>query len=109
MKEHVLAGHVYKCDCGGPVKPDVILFGENLPGHFHTEVNKIAEADLVIVSGTSLKVYPFAFLVQLIPKNVPVVVINFDNPIQKGFDNLLFIQGDIEAHFTILSEEIFTK
>lgn len=70
MKAKVLQGEVYKCECGKPVKPDVILFGENLPSHFHTEVNKIAEADLVIVTGTSLKVYPFAFLVQLIPKNV---------------------------------------
>lgn len=106
MRHHVLKGEIYKCTCGGPVKPDVILFGESLPNHFHSEVNKITEADLVIVSGTSLKVYPFAFLVQMIPKHVPVVVINYENPLQKAFDNMLFIQGDIEANITKILEEI---
>lgn len=70
MKQKVLAGEVYRCSCGAPVKPDVILFGEALPKHFHSEIPKIKDADLVIISGTSLKVYPFAFLVEMIPKNV---------------------------------------
>lgn len=70
MKEKVLAGEVFKCSCGGPIKPDVILFGEALPAHFHAEIPKIKDADLVIVSGTSLKVYPFSFLIEMIPKGV---------------------------------------
>lgn len=70
MKEKVLAGEVLRCSCGGAVKPDVILFGEALPKHFQAEIPKIAQADLVIISGSSLKVYPFAFLVEMIHKNV---------------------------------------
>ena len=76
----------------------MILFGEGLPGYFQHEVQKIAGADVVIIAGTSLKVYPFAFLVQLIPKNVPVVLLNFENPIQRKFEKFLFLQGDIEEN-----------
>ena len=88
------------------MKPDVILFGENLPAFFSSEVPKIAGADLVIISGTSLKVYPFAYLVDLIPAGAPVVLVNFDNPLKKQFEKFLFLQGDIEAHFSQLLEEL---
>lgn len=101
-----MADKVYKCECGGAVKPDVILFGEALPSHFHAEIPKIGQSDLVFIAGTSLKVYPFAFLVELIPKSCPVVLINFDNPLKKPFDKFLFIQGDIEANITKLMQEI---
>ncbi len=50
-----------KCDCGGLIKPDVVLYGESLDG---TAINRALEelekADLVIVGGTSLAVYPAA-------------------------------------------------
>lgn len=54
-----------KCPyCGGVVRPRVVLYGEELPWE---EVNKasnaIAEADLIIIGGTSLTVYPAAGLV----------------------------------------------
>lgn|SRR3990167_4278283 len=106
MKIKVLAGEVYRCECGGPIKPDVILFGEALPTHFHGEIPKISQSDLVIIAGTSLKVYPFAYLVDLIPKTCPVVLINFDNPLKRSFDKFLFIQGDIEANITKILEEL---
>ena len=108
MKEHILQGTVYVCGCGSPVKPDVILFGENLPAFFSSEIPKIKDADLVIVSGSSLKVYPFAYLIDLIKSDTPVVLVNFENPISKHFEKFLFLQGDIEANFTELSNEIFS-
>ena len=84
----------------------MILFGEAMPSHFQTDVNLITQADLVIISGTSLKVYPFAFLVQLIPKKVPVVLINFENSVNTNLERFLFIQGDIEENFRKLLNDI---
>ena len=50
-------------DCGGVVKPDVTLFGEALPPHvFEDAAEEVSRADLLIVGGTSLAVYPAASL-----------------------------------------------
>lgn len=53
------------CDrCGGIVRPDVVLYGESLPsGSWYDAREQIAKADVLIVGGTSLTVYPAAGLV----------------------------------------------
>ena len=55
---------VPKCACGGTVKPDVVLYEEPLNQRtIFDSVEAIADADLLIVAGTSLTVYPAAGLV----------------------------------------------
>lgn len=56
---------VPRCEvCGGVVRPDVVLYGENLDSErFEAARALIAQADLLIVGGTSLTVYPAASLV----------------------------------------------
>ena len=55
---------VPKCDCGGIVKPDVVLYEEQLDSDvIQGAVNDIQKADLLIVGGTSLAVYPAAGLI----------------------------------------------
>ena len=50
--------------CKSLVKPDIVFFGENLPDRFNSCVNNdFRKCDLLIILGTSLKVYPFAGLV----------------------------------------------
>lgn len=50
-------------DCGGIIKPDVVLYGEGLDETvLRTSINRIAEADMLIIGGTSLVVYPAAGL-----------------------------------------------
>ena len=64
--EHVLAtSGVPRCDCGGIIKPDVVLYEEALDAAVMTaSVQQLAAADTLIVGGTSLVVYPAAGLVQ---------------------------------------------
>ena len=58
------ADGVPKCDCGGTVKPDVVLYEEPLNQRtIFDSIEAIADADLLIVAGTSLTVYPAAGLV----------------------------------------------
>jgi len=59
------ADGVPRCtQCGGIVRPDVVLYGENLPWDAFTKAEEmIAAADVLIVGGTSLTVYPAASLV----------------------------------------------
>lgn len=56
---------VPRCDrCGGIIRPDVVLYGEGLDGAvFAGAAEDIARADVMIVAGTSLSVYPAAGLV----------------------------------------------
>lgn len=52
------------CDCGGIVKPDVVLYEEMLDQTtIHRSIDAISSADLLIVAGTSLTVYPAAGLI----------------------------------------------
>ncbi len=56
---------VPRCDCGGIIKPDVVLYEEALdPEVMTASVQHLAAADTLIVGGTSLVVYPAAGLVQ---------------------------------------------
>ncbi len=53
------------CECGGVVKPDVVLYEEGLDSEtVEGAIHAIASADLLIVAGTSLTVYPAAGLLQ---------------------------------------------
>ncbi len=54
-----------RCTCGGLIKPDVVLYEEGLDSDtIQGSVMAIAQADLLIVGGTSLTVYPAAGLLQ---------------------------------------------
>ena len=53
-----------RCICGGPVKPDVVLYEEGLDQQtLNKAIRAIAEADMLIIGGTSLNVYPAAGLI----------------------------------------------
>ena len=58
--------NVPKCSCGGIIKPDVVCYGESLDsGVLNAAMNAIARADMLIIGGTSLVVYPAAGLIDL--------------------------------------------
>ena len=58
------AAGIPRCTCGGIVKPDVVLYEESLdPATIEGSLKAIREADMLIVAGTSLTVYPAAGLI----------------------------------------------
>ena len=66
---------VPRCSCGGIIKPDVVLYEEGLDSNvIEGAVNDIAGADLLIIGGTSLAVYPAAGLVRYYRGNKLVVI-----------------------------------
>lgn len=82
---------VPRCDCGGIVKPDVVLYEEALnQSVVEKSVQAIAQADLLIVAGTSLTVYPAAGLINYYRGN-RLVLINRDIT---PYDN----QADLVLH-----------
>ena len=67
---------VPRCACGGIVKPDVVLYEEGLdPQTLENSVRALADADMLIIGGTSLNVYPAAGLIRYY-RGHKVVLIN---------------------------------
>jgi NAD-dependent deacetylase len=64
-----------KCARGSQLRPHIVWFGEAVPA-FDEAIEIVAEADIFAVIGTSLNVYPAAGLVNYVPKDVPVYIID---------------------------------
>ena len=75
------------CDCGGIVKPDVVLYEEGLDDRtVNLAIHAIANADLLIVGGTSLTVYPAAGLLQYYRGNRLVLINRDETPYDSRAD-----------------------
>ena len=82
------------CECGGRVKPDVVLYEEGLDSELlERAVRYIANADVLIIAGTSLAVYPAAGLINYYRGN-KLVVIN-KTPLRSDLGADLVITGAV--------------
>lgn len=80
----VRAEGVPHCDCGGLIKPDVVLYGEPLDEKtVEGALAALAQADVLIVAGTSLTVYPAAGFVRYF-RGEHLVLINRDKTAYDG-------------------------
>ena len=85
---------VPKCSCGGTIKPDVVLYEEGLdPETIEKSVNYIANADVLIVGGTSLTVYPAAGLIDYYRGHKLILINKSVTPMDSRAD--LVISGPI--------------
>ena len=74
-----------KCTCGGIIKPDVVLYEEGLDNNtVNMAINWLTEADLLIVAGTSLTVYPASSFIHYYGGK-DLVIINKD---RTNYDNM---------------------
>lgn len=87
-------GTVPHCDCGGMIKPDVVLYEEALDTALLEEAARcIAAADMLIIGGTSLAVYPAAGLLRYFGGRHLVVINRSATPADRDAD--LVIQAPI--------------
>lgn len=78
---------VPRCTCGGVIKPDVVLYEEGLDQRtVEAAIRAIAEAELLIVGGTSLAVYPAAGLVDYYAGNRLVLINREETPLDGRAD-----------------------
>ena len=93
-----------KCNCGGTVRPDITLYEEGLPeDQVSGAIDAIARADMLIIGGTSLSVYPAASFVNYF-RGKSLVVINESNIAVREAQNTLVIREKIGKVFTELAE-----
>lgn len=76
-----------KCECGGIIKPDVVLYEEMLnDSTIAKSVKFISEADVLIIGGTSLNVYPAAGFVNYFHGSKLVIINKASTPADKNAD-----------------------
>ena len=94
-----------KCNCGGIIKPDVVLYEEGLDEEIVSEtVKEISKADLLIIGGTSLNVYPAASFIRYF-NGKHIVLINKDKTtFDKNCD--LVINDSLGKIFKKIEKEI---
>jgi NAD-dependent deacetylase len=99
-----VADSVPRCDCGAPLKPDAVLFGEPLPAIAIARAEQLAAAaDVLLCIGSSLEVYPVAGLPELTLAGGGRLAIITQGPTQ--FDRLAAVrmQGDVVVELEALS------
>lgn len=89
------------CSCGGRIKPDVVLYEESLDEEVMTKaIHAISEADVLIIGGTSLAVYPAAGLIDFYRGNKLILVNKTPTPRDNDAD--LVVSGSIGEIFDTL-------
>ena len=100
MKNEVREVDVPRCSCGGVIKPDVVFFGEAVRDLDRAAVT-IAASDLLLVLGSTLVVYPAAFL----PERAggEVVVVNRGEVGLAPARGRYFVDSDLDEFFAEVS------
>ena len=93
--------------CGGPMKPDVVFFGENVPDHTARAAWSLLDgAEMLIVAGSSLAVYSgYRFVKTAAERNLPVVIVN--RGVTRGDPHAsLRIDAAVGATFTSVARDL---
>lgn len=109
LRSYVEDGKMPRCEsCNGILKPDVILFGEQLPQSAWMEAQKAAhQCDLMLVAGSSLEVLPVAGLpMQALDRGAHLIVIN-NTPTYINVRADVVILDDVAAIIPEITKRVF--
>ena len=81
-----------RCDKGSQLRPHIVWFGEDVP-LIEVAAEMVEEADIFVVVGTSMQVYPAAGLIDYVPRISPIYVIDPEPPTLAKRSNMQFIQA----------------
>lgn len=96
LEEILVDSKTPRCQCGGIIKPDVVLYEEGLkPLDIQNAINYISNCDMLIVIGTSLMVYPAAGFIRYFKGDNLVLI----NKTETQYDNIanIVIHDDIKT------------
>jgi NAD-dependent deacetylase len=97
------------CPLGSQLRPHIVWFGEGVP-LIETAAAIVANADIFVVIGTSMQVYPAAGLIRFVPLNAPKYVIDPNTPDLEGsFRNLSIIKDVATAGMEQLKKKLFNE
>lgn len=93
------------CDEGYQLRPDVVWFGEAVP-NMHLAEEICNDADILIIIGTSLSVYPAANIINFVPENCEKFLIDPKDVAPKGTKNLTIIKEKASIGIPILAKKL---
>ena len=93
-----------KCARGSQLRPHIVWFGEAVPA-MEEAVPVVAKADILVVIGTSLNVYPAAGLVDYVEPGTPIFVVDPERP-DMYIRNVTYIQEKAGKGVEILKEKL---
>ena len=105
FERHLREGIVYKCKCGGVVKPDIVFFGENLPTVFYEKYHNPPEIDLLLVMGTSLSVMPSSSFALSFTNKTNSVIVNLTKTNYENYFTYSFLE-DVDEFSKYLWERM---
>lgn len=93
-----------KCEKGSQLRPHIVWFGEAVPA-FYEAIPMVEAADILVVVGTSMQVYPAAGLVNYTRPGVPVFVVD---PVRPDFymNNVTYIEEKASVGMNILKSKL---
>jgi len=101
MRKAIMESESPPCACGGIIKPDVVFFGEQV-GRMEEAQAVAARAELMLVIGSSLAVYPAAHLPRLVPGKV--VVVNLGGVSLEDAPGRFLAEEDIDRFFAVVAD-----
>jgi NAD-dependent deacetylase len=93
------------CEKGSQLRPHIVWFGEEVPNIMPATM-MVKRADLFVVVGTSLKVYPAAGLIHLVPYSVPKYLVDPEAEPDRFVGNLVVIREKATAGMKRLKSEL---
>jgi len=108
IEPYIRDGHIPHCpQCGGILKPDIILFGEQLPAHTWYEAQTACRnCDLILVAGSSLEVLPVAGLpLQALDRGAHLIIANL-SPTYLGVRADVVLLGDVAEIIPLIAERV---
>ena len=107
MRQAADAASLPRCDCGEPLKPDVVLFGEYLPVDALARAEQLAAgADLMLCIGSSLEVYPVAQLPEMTLAAGGQIAILTQGPTQFDHRAAVRLSGDVVDELVAVLEAL---
>jgi NAD-dependent deacetylase len=97
-----------KCEKGSQLRPFIVWFGEMVP-MMESAIKASLEADIFVVIGTSLLVYPAASLIQYAPVNAPKFIIDVKLPFVGFIENLHPIEALASVGTKQMSKELLSR
>lgn len=95
------------CDCKRMIRPDIVLYGEQLPKDaVNNALTAIRKADLLIIAGTSLKVYPAASFISYFMGDHIVIINKEDIDLSFDPENDLVIKDSLGNVFDEINKHI---
>jgi NAD-dependent deacetylase len=91
-----------RCEKGSQLRPHIVWFGEAVPA-IEEAISIVEEADILVVIGTSLNVYPAAGLINYAQRGIPIFVIDPERP-SVQVRNVTFIQEKAGKGVEVLKE-----